>query len=100
MKKIVTTILCSLLVITVACSDNSEIDNGGGKKPGIITSDNLAEQNILRAMQMVDSAMLYHFKGEGMAMSRFYNPYTKSNANRDGSDEKEVYGCTPALSRL
>ncbi len=88
MKKIVTTILCSLLVITVACSDNPEIDNGGGKKPGTITSDNLAEQNILRAMQMVDSAMLYHFKGEGMAMSRFYNPYTKSNANRDGSDEK------------
>jgi predicted alpha-1,6-mannanase (GH76 family) len=83
------TITSSCLAMTAACSDNPEVDNdGGGNNSGIIRSDHLAEQNILRSMQLVDSAVSYHFKGEGMAMSRYYNPYTNSNVNKDGTDEK------------
>ena len=75
MKKLFVTIFSLLLVVTAACSDDPE-NNNGDNGGGPITSSDLVEQNLLRAMQMVDSAVVNHFTGSGMAMARYYNPYT------------------------
>ncbi|WP_240485912.1 glycoside hydrolase family 76 protein [Anditalea andensis] len=45
----------------------------------------LAEQNLLRAMDIMDNAVEAHFKGEGMAMSRYYNPITELSSSELGS---------------
>lgn len=88
MKKIFTTILCSLLIF-VACAESIDPTQSGegivDKKAGTINADNPAEQNILRAMQLVDSAALHHFSGENMKMARFYNPYTNGSSDETGS---------------
>ncbi|GHT61561.1 hypothetical protein AGMMS50239_12720 [Bacteroidia bacterium] len=83
MKKFLIIFLYILPAI-IACSENPEPDNGGGN-PGTITSPDLAEQNIRRAMQLVDSAVPAHFSGEGMAMARYYNPYTNIRSEEKGS---------------
>ena len=80
MRKMFITILCSFFLF--ACGDKiTDGDgNGGGKE-----SVSLAEQNLQRAMKMVDSAVSGHFVGEGMKMARFYNPYTNVRSNETGS---------------
>lgn len=83
MRKILA-LLISCFFITIACSDNSNGEEGG-KDPGIIVSDNLAEQNILRAIQLMDKAVSCHFTGDGMAMGRYYNPYTNVLSDEKGS---------------
>ncbi|NDV77593.1 glycoside hydrolase family 76 protein [Dysgonomonas sp. 511] len=81
MKKIVITILCFLFVIS-ACSDSDD-GSGSGEKPG--TAATLAEQNILRAMEIVDNAVECYFEGAGMKMARYYNPYTGLRSEEVGS---------------
>lgn len=79
-------IFCCLLMF-VACSNNSpDADAGKGTgKPGTVYSDNPAEQNLLRAIQIMDSAVACHFTGAGMSMARYYNPYTKVRSDEIGS---------------
>lgn len=74
--------ICSLalLLITSACSDPTETDP---ETPPVEVD--LAEQNILRAMELTDAAVAAHFTGDGMAMARFYNPYTGVRSNEKGS---------------
>jgi len=95
-KKVFTTVICSLLVM-VACVETIDPSRGGGVTPGerpgpgTITESDLATQNLLRAMQLLDTAVLYHFPGTGAPntpgprMYRFYNPFTKSRPNETGS---------------
>ena len=45
----------------------------------------LSNQNLLRAMELTDTAISAHFTGEGMAMARFYNPYTQERSDETGS---------------
>ncbi len=45
----------------------------------------LAEQNLLRAMELADSAFAHYFTGDGMAMARFYNPYIEVRSEEKGS---------------
>lgn len=79
MKKNYVTFLCALLFI-FACSKNSgsEGDNG---KPVVST----AEQNLQRAMQIADKAVSSYFTGDGMAMARYYNPFTSARSDEKGS---------------
>jgi hypothetical protein len=74
--------ICSLvlLLMTSACSE-SEPGNGP-EPPGEVT---LAEQNLQRAMALTDKAVEAHFTGDGMAMARFYNPYTGVRSTEKGS---------------
>lgn len=73
----------------VACSSGSDnVDDpngpdtpGNGGQP----TDNLPLQNVTRAMELVDNAVECYFSGAGMAMSRYYNPYTKSASSELGS---------------
>lgn len=82
MKKIVTIIFCALFS-AVACSNSNDGDDS--KKPSGIYSDNLAEQNLLRAMEIVDNAVSHYFSGATMAMARYYNPYTETASSEKGS---------------
>ena len=67
-----------------ACSEDSP-PNNGGETPGTVETADLAEQNLLRAIQIADSAVAAHFTGSGMAMARYYNPYTKVRSDEKGS---------------
>nr|MBD3621865.1 hydrolase [Sunxiuqinia sp.] len=46
---------------------------------------NLSEQNLMRAMELTDHTVSAHFTGDGMAMARYYNPYTEVRSDEKGS---------------
>ncbi|MDR3366108.1 MAG: glycoside hydrolase family 76 protein [Prevotellaceae bacterium] len=86
MKKLLTFFTACCLSVTVACSEKSAPnDDTGGKAPAAIETDDIAVQNLLRSMQLADSAVAAHFTGSGMAMARYYNPYTKVRSDEKGS---------------
>ncbi|WP_245588097.1 glycoside hydrolase family 76 protein [Algoriphagus terrigena] len=71
--------LCLLLLS--ACTENpSDTDP---KTPPVEVS--LSEQNLTRAMELTDKAVSAHFSGSGMAMARYYNPYTGVRSDETGS---------------
>jgi predicted alpha-1,6-mannanase (GH76 family) len=82
MKKLLTLAICCLWVMAT-CSEKSAPDDGDAPEQEETKSP--AEQNLLRAMQIVDSAVPAYFAGSGMAMSRYYNPYTKVRSDEKGS---------------
>lgn len=43
------------------------------------------DQNINRAMELLDNAVSAHFVGEQMAMARYYNPYSGTRSDEKGS---------------
>ncbi|MGV3763264.1 glycoside hydrolase family 76 protein [Parapedobacter sp.] len=45
----------------------------------------LADQNLQRAMELADSAFTHYFTGDGMAMARYYDPYTGVRSEEKGS---------------
>lgn len=75
MKKLAL-IFISFFTVAFACCDNSD-DTSVIEQPKL-TSSEIAEQNILRSMEIVDNAVECYFKGDNMVMSRYYNPYTQS----------------------
>ena len=82
-KTIIATTLCCLLIISACSESDPDPNKGGGNSNTGVTS--LAEQNILRAMEIADNAISCYFTGEGMAMSRYYNPYTNVSSDEKGS---------------
>lgn len=74
---------CSLvlLMLVAACSD-ATTDPGPENPRQEMT---LSEQNLHRAMEVTDKAISAHFTGDGMAMARYYNPYTKVRSEEKGS---------------
>lgn len=70
-----------LLIILAACSDTSPENDP--KDPGVEAS--LSEQNLLRAIELTDNAIAAHFTGAGMALARYYNPYTGARSDEIGS---------------
>src|SRR5690606_12991437 len=79
--KMSTFALCLLLMIS-ACSDDEPVEETPGP-PADETS--LAERNLLRSMELVDNTVSAHFTGDGMAMARYYNPYTEIRSEEKGS---------------
>ncbi|MDQ2658106.1 MAG: hydrolase, partial [Bacteroidota bacterium] len=76
---------CSLvlLLMVAACKDSaSDPDPTPDNPPGEVV---LSEQNLERAMELTDNAIASHFTGEGMAMARYYNPYTGVRSDEKGS---------------
>ncbi len=87
MKKVFLFLTC-LVWMLVACSNGSDEpngpdtpDNSGPETP----ADHLPLRNVKRAMELVDNAVEHYFSGAGMALSRYYNPYTKSASSELGS---------------
>ena len=68
-----------LLVANTACSDNKVPIN---ENPVELS---LAEKNLLNSMEIVDNAISCYFTGEGMAMARYYNPFTEVRSDEKGS---------------
>lgn len=56
-----------------------------GRTHHSVDSEDPATQNLLRAMQLADKAVAAHFTGDGMAMGRFYNPYTNELSREKAS---------------
>ena len=79
MRKIFFSILCTLLIFT-ACGKNPDPNNDEGN-----TTESPAKQNLKRAIQIMDNAVTSHFTGDGMAMARYYNPYTGVRSEEKGS---------------
>lgn len=77
----ITTCSLILLITITACSDPA-LENDTENPPGEVS---LSEQNLLRAMELTDNAISSHFTGEGMAMARYYNPYTGIRSEEKGS---------------
>src|SRR5690554_1246034 len=82
MKKIGTFILCCFIVFASAASNKSSVRKVA--KPSAANSA-LSEQNLIRAMELADNTFAAHFTGEGMAMARYYNPFTGSRSKETGS---------------
>src|SRR5882672_7919338 len=67
-----------VLMIIAACSDPTE---DTVNPPEV----KLSEQNLRRAMELTDNAIASHFTGDGMAMARYYNPYSEVRSEEKGS---------------
>ena len=84
MKKLFT-LLTLLLWTLVACSNDSAADEKPGSGETDIPAGNLPMQNVARAIELIDNAVECYFRGTGMAMSRYYNPYTGNRSSELGS---------------
>lgn len=85
MKKIVVVFLCFFLMAGIsysvyACNNNSDPDSDRSEKNVV---PRLAEQNIHRAMAIVDTTIARYFSEN--AMARYYNPYTNERSEEKGS---------------
>lgn len=78
MSSRITTGCLVALLITAACGSEDGPDD---PKEEVSVS----EQNLTRAMELADNAISSHFTGDGMAMARYYNPYTGVRSDEKGS---------------
>lgn len=80
-NRMMITIWTLAVLLFSACTENpSDTDP---QKPPVEIS--LSEQNLLRAMELTDKAATAHFEGSGMAMARYYNPFTGTKSEEIGS---------------
>ncbi|GHT43898.1 hypothetical protein AGMMS49965_18670 [Bacteroidia bacterium] len=70
------------MLLTIACSEGSTSDPVAPVEP---QGSDLAERNLLRAIQIADKAVSSYFTGAGMTMARYYNPYTGTRSDEKGS---------------
>lgn len=73
---------CSLVLLMTVAACNQNSDPAPEKPPSEVS---LSEQNLTRAMELTDNAISSHFTGDGMAMARYYNPYTGVRSEEKGS---------------
>lgn len=91
MKKFISLLAASMMLAPgfTSCGDD-EPDvpgNCGEEKPETPTpgEGSTPERNVSRAIEIIDAAVENYFTGEGMAMARYYNPYTKQRSEELGS---------------
>lgn len=88
-----------ILSCGVSCA-SCEKTNGNGtpdtSDPDIITHEEPATQNLLRAMQITDKAIESYFNQTTMAMTEFYNPFTGSSS----SGTVDVWPYTSAIEAV
>jgi len=78
-----TTIAACTLIFFMAIGACSDPSSETGPKPEEELP--ISEQNLKRAMELMDNAVTAHFTGDGMAMARYYNPYTQIRSDEKGS---------------
>lgn len=69
-----------LLLTLFACNEPAANNNNGNTD-----NQSLSKQNLLRAIELTDNAVKNYFTGDGMAMARYYNPYTGTRSEEKGS---------------
>lgn len=89
MKKLILCVGCVISLATIVYSDNSgnwsKEQTSSPSQSGDAYSTGIAERNMMRAMEIVDTAMAHYFTGEDLVMARFYNPYTNTRSDEKGS---------------
>ncbi len=80
-NRMMITIWTLAVLLFSACTENPS-DTDPQNPP---TELSLSEQNLTRAMELADKAAEAHFIGSGMAMARYYNPYTGVKSDEIGS---------------
>jgi predicted alpha-1,6-mannanase (GH76 family) len=96
LKKIFFVVATMMAILSVATCKENDTPKGEepqteepGEEPGEepVSIPEIAEQNLLRAIQIADSATLAYFTGgaRGLSMSRYYNPYTGVRSQEKGS---------------
>ena len=99
MKKSLIFYMVLILSCGVSCA-SCEKTNGNGtpdtSDPDIITHEEPATQNLLRAMQITDKAIESYFNQTTMAMTEFYNPFTGSSS----SGTVDVWPYTSAIEAV
>lgn len=71
---------CLIVLMTIAACGPEEDGPKGPEEEG-----NVSERNLKRAMELTDNAVSAHFSGDGMAMARYYNPFTGVRSDEKGS---------------
>jgi hypothetical protein len=77
------TVITSLCLLFLLTASSVEINNR--EETQVNSRVGLAEQNLIRAMAIADSAVSAHFPGDQMAMARYYNPFTGVRSEETGS---------------
>lgn len=86
MKNILSFFALALLLCFSCSSSNDDVPgNGEGDNGETLTSTALAKRNTERAIELIDNAVECYFTGNGMAMSRYYNPYSGKKSDELGS---------------
>ncbi len=80
MKKNVFIIIAFFFSTHVMCAGEKKADEFRTQ-----VNISLAEQNIHRAMELIDNSVSVYFTGDEMSMARFYNPYTETRSEERGS---------------
>ncbi len=73
-----------MLIGSCSCSDDDKAPDENVNKEDLTPAE-LSCRNVERAMELVDNAVTNYFSGDGMAMARYYNPYTDSRSDEKGS---------------
>lgn len=77
---------CALTFGVSACKSGDEPDSGNDKPDTPeISETNKSLVNTQRAIEIIDAAIGNYFDGTGMAMSRYYNPYSDQKSGELGS---------------
>ncbi|MCB5253220.1 MAG: glycoside hydrolase family 76 protein [Candidatus Cloacimonetes bacterium] len=82
MKNLIIVLVSLLWLMTCACGENGP-DKGFQEPPP--QEERLAERSLTRAIELADNTINAHFTGSGMAMARYYNPYTGARSDEKGS---------------
>lgn len=80
----ITACLLFLFTMATACSDDDAVSEDTNTNP---PDESLPapERNLRRAIELTDKTVAVHFTGDGMAMARYYNPYSDSRSEEKGS---------------
>lgn len=77
MNKFIPTLILFFVLFSCCTPSTKNEDN--------TKTDNLSKQDLLRAIELTDNAVSNYFTGDGMAMARYYNPYTDTRSEEKGS---------------
>ncbi len=71
----------------VSCDDQTGQQGNNGKPPVTeeISDTDLAKENLERSMEIISAAKKAYFSDNGLAMSRYYNPFTGQKSHEKGS---------------
>lgn len=72
--------MIAVMGATACGAEKNEPENNENPNPEVSATDNTS-----RAIEIIDAAVDNYFKGPGMAMSRYYNPYTGKASDELGS---------------
>lgn len=76
---------CALALGSAGCKSDDEPGNGGKPSNPEEPAAELTLTNTQRAIEIIDAAIGNYFEGTGMAMSRYYNPYSDQKSSELGS---------------